>query len=92
MLAAILKNPWAGVALATAFLLLIPGVAMQFTPEVSWGPGDFVAAGVLVFGGGAATVVVLRHVTGHFRRAALILAVAGCLALLWAELAVGLFH
>ncbi len=37
------------VALGTAVLLLVPAVAMQFTEEVAWGLGDFVAAAVLLF-------------------------------------------
>lgn len=85
------QKPLLAVALATAMLLLVPAVAMQFTPEVSWGPGDFVVAGVLLFGAGAATVFGFRHVRGTGRRAALALAVASGLALVWAELAVGLF-
>jgi hypothetical protein len=80
-----------GVALATALLLLLPAVAMHLTPEVSWGPGDFVVAGVLLFGAGALTVLGLRHVTGLRRRATLIGGIAFGLALVWAELAVGLF-
>jgi hypothetical protein len=40
------------VALATAFILLLPLVAMQFTDEVDWGVADFVFAGVLLGGTG----------------------------------------
>ena len=32
---------WGGIAL----LLVLPALAMQFTREVNWGPGDFAAAG-----------------------------------------------
>ena len=87
-----LHKPLLGVALATALLLLVPAVAMQFTSEVSWGPGDFIVAGMLLFGAGAATVIAFRHVRGTGRRAAVTLAIAFCLAVVWAELAVGLFH
>jgi len=86
-----LQKPLLGVALATALLLLLPAVAMQFTSEVAWGPGDFVVAGVLLFGAGALMVLGLRHVTGIGRQAVLVLGVALGLALVWAELAVGLF-
>lgn len=92
MSATTLQRPLLGVALATALLLLIPAVAMQFTSEVAWGPGDFVVAGVLIFGAGTATVVGRRHVRGSGRRAALTFVIAFCLALVWAELAVGLFY
>lgn len=40
------------VALATACVLLIPLVSMQFTDELDWGVFDFVFAGVLLAGTG----------------------------------------
>ncbi len=40
------------VALATAFILLLPLVAMQITDEVDWGLADFAFAGVLLGGTG----------------------------------------
>ena len=91
MPATTLRKPLLGVAIATALLLLIPAAAMQFTAEVTWGPGDFVVAAVLLFGAGATTVLGLRQVTGTGQRVALVLAVVIGLALVWAELAVGLF-
>ena len=36
------------IVLGTAVLLLVPLVAMQFTRQVDWGPGDFLAAGALL--------------------------------------------
>jgi hypothetical protein len=86
-----LRRPLLGVALATALLLLVPAIAMQFTSEVAWGPGDFVVAAVLLFGAGALAVLALSHVQGAVRRAAVIGAIAVGLAVVWAELAVGLF-
>lgn len=86
-----LRKPLVAVAIATALLLLIPAVAMRFTTEVSWGPGDFLVAGILLFSAGAVTVVGLRHVRGTGGRIALVAAVAFGLALVWAELAIGLF-
>ena len=86
-----LRKPLLGVAIATALVLLIPAIAMQFTSEVSWGPGDFLVAGVLLFGAGSITVLGLRQVTGFGRRAILVFSMAFGLALVWAELAVGLF-
>jgi hypothetical protein len=70
---------------------MVPAIAMQFTPEVSWGPGDFVVAGALLFGTGALAVLGLDHVRGTGKRIALIVGLAVSLALVWAELAVGLF-
>src|ERR1041385_1445087 len=40
------------VALATASMLMVPLVAMQFTGEVNWSTGDFIVMGVLLFGTG----------------------------------------
>jgi hypothetical protein len=91
MSATTLRKPLLCVALATALLLLVPAVAMQFTSEVSWGPGDFVVAGVLLFGAGALAVVGLRHVSGTAQRVGLVAGIAFALGLVWAELAVGLF-
>jgi hypothetical protein len=45
-------RPAVRVALVTAFILLLPLVAMQFTDEVDWGVADFVLAGVLLGGSG----------------------------------------
>ena len=75
----------------TALLLLVPLVAMQFTREVAWGVGDFVAAGMLIAGTGIAYVLSTRRLTT--RRARLIAggALAAALLLVWAELAVGIF-
>jgi hypothetical protein len=79
------------VASATLLLLLLPLVAMQFTPEVRWGLGDFLVAGCLIFGAGAGMVMIARHTkrTGH--RVALMGILALVLAVVWAELAVGIF-
>jgi hypothetical protein len=45
-------RPAVRVAVVTAFILLLPLVAMQFTDEVDWGVADFVSAGVLLGGSG----------------------------------------
>ncbi len=86
-----LSRAAARVAALTALLLLVPLVAMQFTAEVNWAPGDFVAAGALLFGAGMAWVLATRRARTTRHRL-----VAGALVLLalvamWAELAVGLF-
>lgn len=61
MLMATLQKQFLGVALATALLLLVPAVATGFTAEVSRGPGDFILAGILLSGAGAAMVIVHRY-------------------------------
>lgn len=78
------------IALATAFLLLIPLVAMQLTQEVAWTLADFVVAGVLLFGTGLTYVLVARQGGNPTYRVAVGVAVAAGLLLVWANLAVGL--
>ena len=78
------------IALATAFLLLIPLVAMQFTDEVVWDVFDFAVAGTLLFGAGLTYELVARK-AGHIAyRVAVVVAVGAALLLIWMNLAVGL--
>lgn len=74
-----------------AFLLLIPFVAMQFTQEVNWTMSDFVIAGFLLLGTGLACELVLRKVRSLKQRLILCGVILLALALVWVELAVGLF-
>jgi len=76
-------------ALAAAFILLLPLVAMQFTDEVVWGPADFASAGVLLAGVGFLHAVAVRKAGNTAYRAAVVLALAAGLLLVWVALAVG---
>ena len=76
-------------ALAVALILLAPWVAMQFTDEVNWGLADFAAAGALLFGAGLAYELLSRKGTTLTYRAAVGLALAAALLLVWMNLAVG---
>ena len=78
------------IALATAFILLIPLVAMQFSDEVNWSVFDFVVAGALLFGSGLAFELVARKGGNVAYRAAVGVAVAAALLLVWINLAVGI--
>ena len=78
------------VAVVTAALLLLPLVAMQFTEEVNWQLGDFVVAGGLLFGAGFTYELVASKGATTAYRAAVGVAVAAGLLLLWMNLAVGL--
>lgn len=78
------------IALATAFLLLLPLVAMQFTDEVAWGPVDFIVAGILLFGAGLTVELVSKNASTPAYRVAVGVAVATALVLIWVNLAVGL--
>jgi hypothetical protein len=78
------------IALATAVLLLLPFLAMQFTHEVTWTPADFAVAGALLFGAGLTYELLARRGATTAYRAAVGLAVVTGLVLVWMNLAVGL--
>jgi len=80
-----------GIVLAVGLLLLIPFVGMQFTDEVNWSRFDFVIAGVLLLGTGLMCELVLRLVKKFEYRIALCAVILVALALIWIELAVGIF-
>jgi uncharacterized membrane protein YgdD (TMEM256/DUF423 family) len=80
------------VLLATLAILLVPAVAMRFTHEVNWGPGDFLVGGALLAGTGLAYVLTKRRVAGRPGRLLLGGLLALGLLLVWAELAVGVIH
>lgn len=78
------------VAVLTAAVLLVPLVAMQFSDEVEWGAGDFLAAGALLVGA-AITYLLLASRSQSVRYRVAVGAVVGAaLVLVWAALAVGL--
>jgi len=81
---------FAWIALGTVLILSIPLIAMQFTSEVNWSPGDFVVMGVLLFGTGFVFVHVAR-VTPRKYRTLIGIAFVAALLYIWAELAVGIF-
>ena len=78
------------IALATALLLLIPLVAMQFTKEVVWTLADFVFAAVVFFGAGLTYVLIARKWNSTAYRMAVGVAVAAGFLLVWVNAAVGL--
>ena len=81
----------AGILATAAVLLLIPVIAMQFTSEVKWSVSDFAVAGILLLGTGLACELILRKVKKTSYRIATVAAVLVALALIWLELAVGIF-
>ena len=74
-----------GVALATAFILLLPLLA-----NWDWDLADFVIAGALIFGTGLTCVLVARKAGNMAYRAAVGVALAAALLLVWLNLAVGI--
>lgn len=75
---------------AAALVLLAPWVAMQFTDEVSWSASDFVFAGVLLFGALGAYELALKATGNTAYRAALGVALAAAVLLVWSNAAVGI--
>lgn len=76
---------WGGAAL----LLSLPLVAMQFTPEVNWGPEDFIVMGVLL-SACAGTVHLATRLSDDFAfLAGVVVAVGTSFLLVWINLAVG---
>lgn len=72
-------------------LLFIPLIAMQFTNQVSWKPSDFLIASVLLFSLGLTCEIILRKISKLKHRIILIIFLTILVALLWIELAVGIF-
>ena len=75
---------------AIVALLALPAVAMQFTREVNWGPGDFVAAAVLLGLTGLGLELAARAPIGRAARFFAAGLVLLALLVIWAQLAVGL--
>lgn len=74
-----------------AAVLIAPAVAMQFTAEVNWGPGDFVAAAGLLSLTGLGLELAARAQMSRRAKLAASGLVVLALLVVWAELAVGLF-
>lgn len=80
------------ILLSSAFLLILPLIAMQFTSEINWSGSDFLIMGILLFGTGILCEFILRMVKTPKQR--LIFCGMAILAflLIWAEMAVGIFN
>jgi len=73
-----------------ALLLLLPLVAMQFTEEVNWGPGDFALFGAMLFAACGTYELAGRGMGNNAYRAAVGVALATAFILVWMNLAVGI--
>jgi hypothetical protein len=84
-------NPWrvTGWSIA-ALLLLLPLVAMQFTPEVNWTPFDFAFAAVMIGGVGIAFELTVRATRNSAYRGAVAIALAAAFLLIWINGAAGI--
>ena len=79
-----------GVAVLTGLILMIPLIAMQFSPEVDWSAFDFLIMGLLLFSTGAGFVLITRQVSNMVYRAGMAGAVGTTFLMIWANIAVGL--
>jgi hypothetical protein len=79
------------IMLTVGILLLIPFIAMMFTNEVNWSLFDFIIAGVLLMGTGLSCEFVMRKVQKTSHRIAICAGLLFVLAIVWIELAVGIF-
>ncbi|XXX77423.1 hypothetical protein WMF30_01440 [Sorangium sp. So ce134] len=75
---------------AAALVLLLPGIAMQFTEEVAWGLADFAIFGAMLVGACGAYELSARGTSNHAYRAAVGVALAAAFILVWMNLAVGI--
>lgn len=85
----LLIKPLLYVALATALILLVPFVAMQFNQDVDWSAADFVIMGALLFSTGLAYVLLTTQRGNAAYRLAVAAALGTGLLLTWVNLAVG---
>jgi hypothetical protein len=76
--------------MVVAFALLSVPLIGKLLGVLNWSTFDLIAAGVMLFGAGFAIEVALRLVTKFEYRVAACIAILIVLALVWAELAVGL--
>lgn len=84
------RTPWRRVLWsAGGAILLLPAVAMQVTDEVNWGFGDFAFAAALVIGAGTALELVTRATKDRAYRAAVAVALATAVMLIWTNAALG---
>lgn len=79
------------IAAVTAAVLAVPLVAMRFSDEVAWTLSDFIVAGALLFGAGLTYEFLASRTRSTGRRAVIGVTVAVALAVIWIQLAVGIF-
>jgi hypothetical protein len=79
------------VLLGTGAILLVPLIAMRFTREVNWTALDFLVAGVLLASVGSTYLLLTRKLRTAPQRRIIGGGLLLTLALVWAELAVGIF-
>jgi len=79
------------ILLASAIVLLIPLIAMQFTDQVIWNIFDFIIAGILLFGISMVSELLIRKAKTKRSRLIILVMLAIAFLFLWGDLAIGLF-
>lgn len=74
---------------AAAALLALPAIAMQFTTEVDWTPGDFLAAAIMLTALGTGLEIAVRVARGNAHLLGMIIAAFAGFLTMWANGAVG---
>jgi hypothetical protein len=83
--------PWRAIGWGGAVALLaLPFVAMQFTKDVVWTSGDFVAFAVMLLMVGIPLELAVRMSRNWSYRGGALLALSGMFFTIWANLAVGI--
>ena len=85
------KKSLAIIISVTVILLLIPLIAMQLSNDVQWKTSDFLMAAILLLSAGIATDLIIRKVQKKESKIVFILAILVIIAIIFIELAVGLF-
>lgn len=84
-------NGWRIAVWGTAGLaLLLPWVAMRFTPEVNWSPADFIIFGAMLLAACSIYELATRMTGSSTYRVAVGVAITAAFLLIWINLAVGI--
>ncbi|MCH8487807.1 MAG: hypothetical protein LAT75_13135 [Candidatus Cyclonatronum sp.] len=78
--------------LCVAAILSVPLIAMQFDSGVAWDAHDFVMMSILLLTTAFSLELIFRKMKNKRYRALSMASVILLLLLIWAELAVGIFH
>jgi len=76
------------IAFFVGCILLIPLIGTFFVDGWNWGPFDFLAAGLMLFGTGVLIDLAARKIAHPFKKAIAIITIISVLLLMWVELAV----
>ncbi|MEM7185203.1 MAG: hypothetical protein AAF466_00985 [Bacteroidota bacterium] len=85
------QKRWLIIIVLVGLALLVPLIAMQFTDEVQWTTFDFVVAGGLLLSAAFICDLTIRKFDDRRYRIGICMAVLMLLALVFMELAVGIF-